>query len=232
MFIICCSRNSANDIGVFAGYALWARQTQFYSSLSIGELSRLRTSLLNFFRESNFPVGALIADGYQADSGQLMVSTHGPNACNLGAATVYNEDGDVMDEYVLPIAGKNVADLSSYFGENLFCQKRVQERLARLYDADYYRNAELDNAIGEEDMSDSHGAFVRFGASESDRETSPSSERFGVRGSQSASNVPSDDDSASSSSASYAARLEAIKYSIPSPTLRGASLGRGVRDAS
>lgn len=38
---------------------------QFYSSLSIGETVRLRTTLINFFKDRKTPVAVLIQEGHQ-----------------------------------------------------------------------------------------------------------------------------------------------------------------------
>jgi Organic solute transport protein 1 len=100
----------------------------FYGSLSAGELARVRTNLLNNYRKYNHPVGVLISFGFQSENGHFIIPTDGPNMQNLGAATVYCEDGSIMDEYVLPIAGKSVEAVPQYVGDNLFSATWVLRR--------------------------------------------------------------------------------------------------------
>lgn len=140
-------------------------------------------------------MGVLIADGYQVESGQLVVSTHGPNTPHLGAATVYNEEGAIMDEYVLPIAGKTVEALPPYAGENLFCSKKVQRR---------ERLAEVPGAVDLNPGANDEGSAATMTPYHSDAD---SLSEFGHL-------EPALDNSETesvSSSASYAVRLEAIR---------------------
>jgi hypothetical protein len=190
----------------------------FYSSLGVGELARLRTNLLNHFRKCNHPVGVLITDGFQVESGHLVVSTHGPNAPNLGAATVYNEEGTVMDEYVLPIAGKTVDAVPQYAGENLYSSKQVHRRTRGMAvpRPGCRASAALVSAV---DM-DGARSFVPPYAAESD-----SMSDFD-RGLPDGAGGDGSDIESVSSSASYAVRLEATRKTAAAGS-PGAHLGSG-----
>lgn len=168
----------------------------FYRSLSAGELARVRTTLLNDCRNCNYPVGVLIADGYQSKSGHFVVPTDGPNMPNLGAATVYNEDGAVMDEYVLPIAGKSVEAVPQYVGENLFSSKRVLRR-ERAMSGPYGEENEVD--------IESKGMMSLYAAD------SNSGSDFGSSLPDFLPPADESDNDSLCSSASYAVRLEATR---------------------
>lgn len=64
----------------------------------------------------------------QVEDGDLTVSVHGQNSTNLGATTVYNLEGTIVDEYVLPIAGKSGSETRLYDGPwNLFSHRKGPE---------------------------------------------------------------------------------------------------------
>lgn len=62
---------------------------------------------------------------FKVENGDLTVSSYGPNSVNLGAAVIYNASGSVIDEYVIPIAGKTDIDSDPYVGPwNLYSPEK------------------------------------------------------------------------------------------------------------
>lgn len=181
----------------------------FYSSLNIGELARVRCSVLNFFRKCNYPCSILIADGFQIENGHLVVPTNGPNAPNLGAASMYNEDGVVTDDYVLPIAGKGVEQLPPYIGENLYSSQRVSIRARNqgLPSDDHHQSNSMHSSSQERNeavVMDSISLSRYKGDSDAHSDYSRPSHL----------DAGSDNESVSSAT-SYATRLEAAKNATP-----------------
>lgn len=196
----------------------------FYGSLSAGELARVRITLLNEYRLHRHAVGVLVEDGFQAANGSFIIPTDGANMAALGSATVYWDDGTVLDEYVLPIAGKTVEAVPAYFGDNLFSPKRVLKRArarsGRLLEDDSDYEASSVAASGDLDLdlaSHSHSYSRSHGYSQQP----PSPPSGGESDSESV-----------CSSASYATRLQATRAAaaVGSPRPRGRSgvTSRGV----
>lgn len=190
----------------------------FYGSLSTGELARVRTTLLNEYRLHRHAVGVLIEDGFQTANGAFIVPTDGANMAALGSATVYADDGAVLDEYVLPIAGKSVESVPAYVGDNLFSSKRVLKR------------ARARSGRFPEDDSDCDSAAA---SGEADRESrSPSHSRsrshphshsYSLQPPPSPPSGGESDGESVCSSASYATRLQATRAAaaVGSPRARG-----------
>lgn len=179
--------------------------SEFYGSLNSGELSRMRMSVLSFFRRCHYPVRVLIADGFQSESGHLLAPTNGPNAQNLGAASLYNEDGAITDDYVLPIVGKGVEPSTPYYGENLYSPQRVSIR-------------ERNRSASAKDMKDNLSAHSNFYEKpELDALNFLHSSRYNYSSdalseySRPSVYEQSSDNESVSSSASYALRLEASR---------------------
>lgn len=196
----------------------------FYGSLSTGELARVRTTLLNEYRLLRHAVGVLIEDGFQATNGSFIIPTDGANMAALGSATVYGDDGAVLDEYVLPIAGKTVEAVPAYFGDNLFSRKRVLKRArarsGRLPEDDSDCEASSVAASGDLDLDLASHSHPR---SHGHSQPPPSPPSGGE----------SDGESVCSS-ASYATRLQATRAAaaVGSPRPRGRSVGTGPGGAS
>lgn len=181
--------------------------SEFYGSLNTGEASRMRMSLLNFFRRCHYPVRVLIVDGFQSENGHLIVPTNGLNAQNLGVASLYNEDGAITDDYVLPIAGKGVEKSTPYHGENLYSAQKVGAR-------------EQNRSAGMEDHVSAHSNF--YEKQQMDALQSLKSSRYNYSSdalseySRPSVYEPSSDNESVSSSASYALRLEASRNATAS----------------
>lgn len=59
------------------------------------------------------------------ETGELKISVQGPNSSILGVTSVYNSEGVVLDEFVLPIAGKSGMDAAVFDGPwNLFAVQK------------------------------------------------------------------------------------------------------------
>lgn len=61
----------------------------------------------------------------QAETGELAISSHGPNSANLGVTAIHMPSGIVAEEYVLPIAGKDEIESTCYNGPwNLYSEEK------------------------------------------------------------------------------------------------------------
>jgi Organic solute transport protein 1 len=99
----------------------------FYGSLSTGELHRIRYAQLNMLRSMRVPVGTLINEGVQLETGHCIPRKNGPSGIALGALQRFRKDGSVAVRDRLAIAappgdGKEVAPADQ--GTNYFEYER------------------------------------------------------------------------------------------------------------
>lgn len=104
----------------------------FYGSVSAGGLNRIRCSQLNTFRTLSFPIGTLVNEGVQLETGHIIPRKSGGNSGNLGQCKKFGNDVAQKQERI-PLADMdpNSHTLKPVRGENVFEHSREQ-RMSRL----------------------------------------------------------------------------------------------------
>lgn len=98
----------------------------FYGSVSAGGLSRIRCTQLNVLRTLAFPIGILVNEGVQLETGHIIPRKSGGNSGNLGRCRKFGNGAPALVQEQIPLADMNPNShtLKSVRGENVFEHSR------------------------------------------------------------------------------------------------------------
>eukprot|EP00173_Palmaria_palmata_P001737 Plantae.Rhodophyta-Palmaria_palmata.ctg2006.p1 GENE.Plantae.Rhodophyta-Palmaria_palmata.ctg2006~~Plantae.Rhodophyta-Palmaria_palmata.ctg2006.p1 ORF type:complete len:335 (+),score=48.73 Plantae.Rhodophyta-Palmaria_palmata.ctg2006:152-1006(+) len=130
----------------------------FYGSVSAGGLSRIRCTQLNVLRTLTFPIGTLVNEGVQLETGHIIPRKSGGNSGNLGRCKKFDSDGPALVQERIPLADMNPNShtLKSVQGENFFEHSREQQ-MSRLCVSHAFRDGYESDCGSQLSVLDSFG---------------------------------------------------------------------------